>query len=96
MSQEQQRKLELCPLTNSNCEGEFAQLDNAIRRVGGTVSIQTLSIQTLSNRKLVASNRLFSSDKWTKTEVPLVKKQCTGQESEDYRKGVHGQIESCR
>ena len=59
MSQEQQRKLELCPLTNSNCEGEFAQLDNAIRRVGGTVSIQTLS-----NRHLVASNKLFSSDKW--------------------------------
>ena len=59
MTQEEQDKLELCPLTNSNCEGEFAQLDNAIKRVGGTVAITTLS-----NRHLVASNKLFSSEKW--------------------------------
>ena len=59
MTQEDKDKLELCPLTNSNCEGEFAQLDNEIERVGGTVSIQTLS-----NRHLVASNKLFISEKW--------------------------------
>ena len=59
MSEEAKQKLELCPLTNSNCEGEFAHLDNDIKRVGGTVSIQTLS-----NRHLVDSNKLFSSDKW--------------------------------
>ena len=61
MTEEDKQKLELCPLTNSNCEGEFAQLDNDIKRVGGTVTIQTLS-----NRHLVASNKLFSSDKWKK------------------------------
>ena len=64
MSEENKQKLELCPLTNSNCEGEFAQLDNDIKRVGGTVSMQTLS-----NRHLVDSNKLFSSDKW-KTMTP--------------------------
>ena len=61
MSEEDKLKLELCPLTNSNCEGEFAQLDNDIKRVGGTVSMQTLS-----NRHLVDSNKLFSSNKWMK------------------------------
>ena len=59
MTEEAKQKLELCPLTNSNCEGEFAQLDNDIKRVGGTVSMQTLS-----NRHMVDSNKLFSSDKW--------------------------------
>ena len=59
MTEEAKQKLELCPLTNSNCEGEFAQLDNDIKRVGGTVSMQTLS-----NRHLVDSNKLFSSEKW--------------------------------
>ena len=58
MTEEAKKKLELCPLTNSNCEGEFAQLDNDIRRVGGTVFIQTLS-----NRHLVDSNKLFTSEK---------------------------------
>ena len=56
---EEKKKIELCPLTNSNCEGEFAELDNDIRRVGGTVSIQTLS-----NRHLVDKNKYFSSEKW--------------------------------
>ena len=34
-------------------------MDNDIRRVGGTVSIQTLS-----NRHLVSNNKFFSSEKW--------------------------------
>ena len=50
---EEKKKIELFPLTNSNCEGEFAELDNDIRRVGGTVSIQTLSNHHLVDKKKI-------------------------------------------
>ena len=49
MTQEDKDKLELCPLTNSICEGELAQLDNEIKRVGGT---QTFVIKHMVRTEL--------------------------------------------
>ena len=83
MSDSDRRKIELCPLTNSNCEGEFAQLDNDIRRVGGTVSIQTLS-----NRHIVDSNKLFSSEKWKKLSPAEQRQKFHWSRSSDQSKKV--------
>ena len=46
-------------ITNCGNEGEFAYADNDLRKTGGAVSIQTIS-----NRHIIARNKLFSKERW--------------------------------
>ena len=78
-------KLAYAPLTNLGCESEFAKLDNRIIISGGSTSIETLSRKNviLTNRLLVdptftqqSSDDKRSRWKWARTseEVANVKK----------------------
>ena len=49
----------LAPMTNDGCESELASCGESIKKVGSTVSLKTLS-----DRHLIARNRLFVSEKW--------------------------------
>merc|ERR1712002_940522 len=57
-------KLYYTPLTNSGCESEFAKLDNRIKIIGGTTSVQTLSRKNTvtTNAYLLDSNFLSMTD----------------------------------
>ena len=78
-------KIAYAPLTNLGCESEFAKLDNRISISGGSTSIETLSRKNviLTNRLLVdptftqqSSDEKRSRWKWARTseEVANVKK----------------------
>jgi hypothetical protein len=47
-------KMSLAPLTNSGCESQFAKLDNAVNRFGGSANVTTLS-----NKHIIRKNRYF-------------------------------------
>ena len=64
------KKLEEAPLTNSCCESNFAHLELKCRRVGG----EQTTLQTMSNRHLVKTNKYFSSEDWKNMEGHLRKK----------------------
>ena len=46
-------------LTNLGAESKFAELDNRLKVFGGTKSLETLS-----NKDKISSNKLFTSDSW--------------------------------
>ena len=52
-------KLIQAPMTNDGCKGELATCGESIKKVGSTVSLNTLS-----DRDSVVRNKLFVSDKW--------------------------------
>ena len=64
------KKMEEAPLTNSGCESNFAQLDLEFRRVGGG---QT-TLQTMSNRHIVKTNKNFNTEDWKNMESKLKNK----------------------
>ena len=63
------KKLEEAPLTNSGCESNFAQLDLECRRGGGQTTLQTMS-----NRHMVKSNKFFNTEDWTQMESEVKNK----------------------
>ena len=52
-------KLRRAPLTNIGCEGEFAKLDNRLKVTGGSTSVETLS-----RKNIVATNKLLTNSKF--------------------------------
>jgi len=46
-------------LTNLAAESEFATLDNDIRKLGGSTSLQTIS-----DKHVIARNKLYLKDRW--------------------------------
>ena len=52
-------KLKFAPLTNSGCESQFADLDNSVKKFGGTANVGTLS-----NKHVVRKNNLFETEGW--------------------------------
>ena len=47
------------PLTNSGCESQFAELDNSVKKFGGTATVSTLS-----NKHVIRKNNFFESENW--------------------------------
>ena len=56
---EDAERLKEAVITNLGCEGEFACADNDLRKTDGAVSIETIS-----NRHIVARNKLHLKDRW--------------------------------
>ena len=48
------------PLTNLGCEANFSQFGNDCKKAGGSSKLRTLS-----DKNVVAKNKLFSKDRWT-------------------------------
>ena len=47
-------------MTNIDCEGVFSGLGNDCKRAGGSTSLETIS-----NKIVVASNKLYEKKRWT-------------------------------
>ena len=60
----QKKKIKQAPLTNLGCESEFAHLDNGLRKSGGSTSLRTLS-----NKHVVARNRLFEKENLRRLDI---------------------------
>ena len=56
-SVEQKRKYAV--LTNLGAESDFAALDNKLRRLGGSTTLQIIS-----NKHIIRTNKLFSKERW--------------------------------
>ena len=52
-------KLKGAPLTNSGCESQFGELDNYVKKFGGTASVSTLS-----DKHVIKKNTFFESENW--------------------------------
>ena len=52
-------KLKFAPLTNSGCESQFADLDNSIKKFGGTANVGTLS-----DKHIIRKNKFFVCEEW--------------------------------
>ena len=52
-------KLRFAPLTNSGCESQFADLDNSVKKFGGTANVGTLS-----DKHVIRKNNLFETEDW--------------------------------
>ena len=57
-------KLKFAPLTNSGCESQFADLDNSVKKFGGTAKVGSLS-----NKHVVRKNKLFETEEWKKMNL---------------------------
>ena len=78
------RKMEEAPLTNSGCESNFAQLDLECRRVGGG----NTTLQTMSQRHIVKTNKYFNTEDWKNMETDLKNKAWKQARSSDQAKIV--------
>ena len=58
-SKEATNKRSKAVLTNLGAESEFATLDNDLRKVGGSTSLNTIS-----NKHVIAKNELFKKERW--------------------------------
>ena len=56
-------KRKFTPLTNLGCESEFASVWNDLKNVGGGTRLKTVS-----DKYVVARNRLFEKDRWINLE----------------------------
>ena len=65
-----EEKMGLAPLTNSGCESQFAELDNAVNRFGGAANVTTLS-----NKHVIRKNRYFESEEWKSSDIGEKKKK---------------------
>ena len=75
-------KMDQAPLTNSGCESNFAQLDLECRRGSGQTTLQTMS-----SRHLVKTNKYFDTDEWKQLSTEL-KAKCW----KDARSGQQAKI----
>ena len=82
ISDETLKKMDRAPLTNSGCESNFAQLDLECKRGSGQTTLQTMS-----NRHLVKTNRYFDSPDWEKMAPEL-----KGKAWKEARSGEHAVI----
>ena len=57
-------KLGFAPLTNSGCESQFADLDNSVRKFGGTALVSTLS-----DKHVIRKNKFFESEEWKSMSI---------------------------
>ena len=63
-------RLEYAPVTNLGCESEFAKLDNRLKVSGGSATVETLS-----RKNIVSTNKLLSDQSFTE----LTEEQKMGQ-----------------
>ena len=69
------QKLKYAPLTNSGCESQFADLDNSVKKFGGTATVSTLS-----DKHVIKKNKMFESEEWKTMNLQEKKKSLLGQE----------------
>ena len=64
------QKLKYAPLTNSGCESQFADLDNSVKKFGGTATVSTLS-----DKHVIRKNKMFESEEWKTMNLQERKKK---------------------
>jgi hypothetical protein len=63
-------KMQYAPISNLGAESDFAKVGNALKRSGGSTSLETIS-----NRHLISENKLFQRENWnTKSDEEKNKK----------------------